>query len=129
MNPPRDDIETTSATAATPCPMCGAGFHRIRRQRFCSAACRQAAWRARHDLPPIPAATAAVTRPTRRDVTVYTCPECEQRYLGQQWCPDCNRPCTRVGVGGLCPECEHPVALDDLLDQHQNQAPQTSKIR
>jgi len=25
-------------------------------------------------------------------------------------------PCTRVGLGGLCPHCDEPVALADLLD-------------
>lgn len=42
MNPSRNEIETTKS-----CPVCGASFTRIRRQRYCSPACRQAAWRAR----------------------------------------------------------------------------------
>jgi hypothetical protein len=37
--------------------------------------------------------------------------ECEQRYLGEQWCVGCVRPCRRVGVGGLCPHCDEPVAI------------------
>jgi len=41
--------------------------------------------------------------------------ECETRYLGEQWCPDCVRPCRRIGVGGLCPHCDEPVAIPDLL--------------
>jgi len=52
----------------------------------------------------------------RRDVTIYACPTCETRYHGQQWCHDCNQPCTRVGLGGLCPHCAEPVALTDLID-------------
>jgi hypothetical protein len=50
----------------------------------------------------------------RRDVTVYSCPSCQERFYGQQWCHDCNQPCTRVGLGGLCPNCESPVAHADL---------------
>jgi len=33
-------------------------------------------------------------------------------------CHDCNRPCTR---DGLCPHCDEPVTVDDLLDQHHAQ--------
>jgi hypothetical protein len=40
---------------------------------------------------------------------------CETRYLGQQRCPDCGIFCRRVGHGGLCPHCDEPVALQDLL--------------
>ncbi|MGH3550383.1 MAG: hypothetical protein ACRDQU_20150 [Pseudonocardiaceae bacterium] len=105
----RDDIVTTS-----PCPVCGTGFLPVRRQRFCSPACRQTAYRRRHPIEPtVPIPDG---RP-RREITVYTCPECDQRYLAQQWCHDCNRPCTRIGYGGPCPHCEEPVTVDDLLPE------------
>ena len=55
----------------------------------------------------------------RREITVYACTDCEQRYLAQQWCTDCQRPCRRIDLGGLCPHCDEPVAIIDLLDQHQ----------
>jgi hypothetical protein len=112
VTPLRNDIETTS------CPVCGTPFARIRRQRYCSPACRQAAWRAR-STPPTPDHTAApATRRSRREVTIYQCTECDGRYLGEQWCPDCHRPCTRIDIGGLCPHCNEPVAIKDLTDQH-----------
>ncbi len=81
--------------------------------------------------PPATAIPALLVGPgrSRRQDTVYTCTECDQRYLGQQWCPDCCRPCTRTGTGGLCPACDHPVTLDDLIAQHENQPTQNSKIR
>jgi hypothetical protein len=131
MSPPRDDIETTSPTPGSHCPVCANRFERVRRQRFCSPACRQAAWRARTQDPLTAAADVSVAAPRagRRDRTVYTCPECEQRYLGEQWCHDCNRPCTRTGIGAPCPACEHPVVIDDLLAQHQDQTTQRHKIR
>jgi hypothetical protein len=56
--------------------------------------------------------------------TIYACPTCETRYHGEQWCHDCNQPCTRVGLGGLCPHCAEPVAISDLIDTLQ-----TSTIR
>jgi len=108
----RNDIQTA------PCPVCANPFTPTRRQRYCSPACRQAAWRTRHRDP---AATAPITvapGTPRRDITVYQCPQCDTRHLGQQWCHDCNRPCVRVDLGGLYPHCDQPVALGDLLDRH-----------
>jgi hypothetical protein len=61
---------------------------------------------------PIPPAT------HRRDITVYQCPTCEGRYLGQQWCHDCHRPCTRLDLGALCPHCDEPITISDILEQH-----------
>src|SRR5664280_1620425 len=58
----------------------------------------------------------------RRDNTVYECGECQTRYLGEQWCVECVRPCRRVGVGGLCPHCDEPVAIPDLLEAAETPA-------
>jgi hypothetical protein len=111
--PPASATGTTMA-----CPVCASPFAPIRRQRYCTPACRQAAWRARRaDPTPHPAALAP-PRTHRRDITVYQCPDCDTRYLGQQWCHDCNRPCIRVDLGGLCPECEEPITIQDITDQH-----------
>ena len=102
---------TTRPTGATvPCPRCGQRFTPVGRQRFCSAACRQAVWRQRHPAP-LPALPARTPRP----VTVYECPTCGARFLGAQRCPDCNVFCRRLGPGGPCPHCDEPVALADLL--------------
>jgi hypothetical protein len=92
------------------CPVCTRAFVPAGRQRFCSPACRQAAWRRRHPtpLPPLP------TR-LPQPATVYECPTCGTRFLGQQRCPECQQFCRRVGPGGLCPHCEEPVAFVDLL--------------
>jgi Integrase core domain len=116
--PPRGDIATTVA-----CPVCATGFTPIRRQRYCSPACRQAAWRARHQGPAPEPAILVAPHTSRRDITIYQCPECDTRQLGQQWCHDCNKPCIRVDLGGLCPECDEPVTISDITDQH---APSTA---
>ena len=91
------------------CAWCGATFVPSGRRRFCSDACKQAHWRARHASPQ-PAQT-TVARP---DTTVYECPSCEQRYLGVRRCDDCGLFCRRIGPGGLCPHCDEPVAHGDL---------------
>lgn len=112
--PPDDDITTTTGDGRLLCPVCWTPFQRVRRQRFCSANCRKTAWARTHQ--PAPPVEPIPPAGRRREHTVYTCTECEQRYLGQQWCDDCNRPCVRVGLGGLCISCQEPVALTDLLD-------------
>jgi hypothetical protein len=94
------------------CPICERAFVPSGRQRFCSAACRQAAWRRRHPTP-LPAVPA---RPSPT-ATVYECPACGARFLGQQRCDECQQFCRRVGPGGLCPHCDEPVAVGDLLPE------------
>jgi ribosomal protein L32 len=49
--------------------------------------------------------------------TVYECEECGERYLGERRCPSCGRWCRRVGIGGNCPECDHVLAMVELLDE------------
>lgn len=93
-----------------PCPRCTRTFIPLGRQRYCSAACRQATWRRRH-APTLPALPPRVPRAG----TVYECPACGARFLGEQRCPDCHQFCRRVGPGGSCPHCDEPVALADLL--------------
>ena len=115
-----DDNTTGSTTQDGPEPAALPGvldpFTRVGRQRYCTDNCRKTAWTRRHT------STAAVTEPAvpqairRRDVTIYACPTCETRYHGEQWCHDCNQPCTRVGLGGTCPNCAEPVAISDLID-------------
>ncbi len=115
--PSGDDSTTTTGIT---CPVCWRAFRPIGRQRFCSDNCRKTAWaRTRRTPQPV----MPVPPPgQRRDSTIYACPSCDTRFHGQQWCHDCNQPCIRIGLGGLCPHCEQPVALSDLFDQPK-QAP------
>ncbi len=96
------------------CPVCQRPFVPAGRRRFCSDACRKTAWRRRHQPPPAATVVVAPTRP-RRPITVYACPSCAARYLGEQRCPDCGVFCYRVGLGGACPHCDEPVAVADLI--------------
>ena len=101
----RDDHATTT------CPVCDVAFEPEGRQRFCSTGCRQTAWRRRRSAPVEPLVA--------RSDTVYLCPSCEARYLGEQRCDECNTWCRRLGPGGLCPCCDEPIALADLLTSDQ----------
>lgn len=95
------------------CPTCGAGFEPSGRRRHCSDACRQAAWRRRHTntarpepLPP---------KGAKRAMTVYICDTCYTRSLGHQRCDDCNTFMRAAGIGGLCPCCDEPITVEELI--------------
>ncbi len=47
--------------------------------------------------------------------TVYECSQCGERYVGERRCPDCGCFLQRVGLGGRCLECDHPVLIEELL--------------
>jgi hypothetical protein len=107
--PVRNDGGTTPCPT-TPCPICGEPFVPVGRQRVCSAACRKALWRRRH-APPVGGIPARVAPAS----TIYECPSCETRYLGEQRCPDCALFCRKLGPGAPCPHCDEPILLADLL--------------
>jgi hypothetical protein len=92
------------------CPVCERPFSPVGRQRVCSAACRQALWRRRHAPPAV-----ELPERTARTATIYECPSCDTRYLGEQYCADCGTFCRRMGPGAPCPHCDEPVLLADLL--------------
>lgn len=102
-------------TATMACPVCTESFEPAGRQRFCSTECRQSAWRRSRRAPVEPVVT--------RSDTVYECPDCDARYLGEQRCEDCNTWCRRIGPGGSCPCCDEPVAIADLLTPDHFAAP------
>jgi hypothetical protein len=105
--PSRDPAVTAS------CQACGQSIPASHGRRYCSPRCRQAGHRRRNsprvEPPPLP--------PTRsgRDTTVYACPDCDTRTLGEQRCPDCNTFIHRLGLGGHCPHCAEPVTVEELL--------------
>ena len=45
---------------------------------------------------------------------IYTCQTCRSRYHAQTWCTPCGQPTTRLGPGGTCPACQHPITTDEL---------------
>jgi hypothetical protein len=100
------------------CPACGAPLPSTR-ARFCSAACKQRAYRlcqvdeTSSDL--ILLAAELKRRSTLVAHTIYECPTCSSRYLGEQRCGECNRFCRALGPGGLCSDCDAPVLIADLL--------------
>ena len=107
---PEDPVRDDGVTM--PCAHCGIPFRAQGRRRYCSNACRQRSFRARRSVPELPPLLRAPSAGT-----VYICPACDARYLGIQRCEDCGTFCRRLGAGGLCPCCDEPVALKDLLGE------------
>ena len=120
MTASRDESVTIlRSTRSARCSMCGLLFAARGRQLWCSPACRQTAFRWRSQSESLPTTFPAMVRRVDRgrSNTVYACPQCEARTLGTQRCDDCNCFGYRVGVGGLCPHCEEPVALVDFVPE------------
>jgi len=85
------------------CPVCQRPFTPVGRQKYCTEACRAAAYRRRRD-----AGNTTVVVPKaqpRRPVTVYECDGCGARAVGEQRCEECRTFMRRIGIGGLCPHC------------------------
>lgn len=112
MPPPRNDARNDPAGRR--CPVCDTAFPPAGRRRYCTDACRQAAWRRRTAIPPPASLPVPPPRP-RSQHTIYQCAGCDARYLAEQWCPECNRPCRRLGPGGACP-CGEFLTIDELLN-------------
>jgi hypothetical protein len=113
---PRRDVSCDSSGG---CLVCGATLASTR-ARYCSHAHQQHAFRLRHhaELPDLQRLRHDLQR--RRAVvarTVYECPSCSERLVGERRCPDCKLFCRAVGLGGHCPECDTPVLLVDLLGE------------
>ena len=97
------------------CVVCDGPLPPGRARTTCSDRCRQAAWRRRHQPPGLASPPLPAGRP-RKPVTVYECPVCAARQLGEQYCSDCHSFMTRVGTGGMSPCCGEPITFDELID-------------
>lgn len=97
------------------CPICQIYFTPVGRQTYCSTPCRKTAFQRRHQNPSAPITVPAARH--RRDYTIYECPDCGERLYGEQRRQPCSSSARRIGIEGLCPHCDQPVALSDLIDQ------------
>jgi len=117
---------SSDATDARPhraCPVCQAAITSAR-ARYCSDACKQHAYRRRQTDNPVDLDALTADLRSRHALvtrTVYECPSCEARLLGEQRCPDCHVFCRRLGLGGPCPHCDEPVTFAELLGPEEVQ--------
>lgn len=109
----------SGGSAAVPhCLVCATPLP-SRRARYCSAACKQRAFRLRRttlaDLDEARVRDALRRRGRLVAHTIYECPACGERFVGDRRCSTCNVFCRALGLGGTCQECEQPLLLTDLL--------------
>jgi hypothetical protein len=121
MNAEPPDIPLRHDAVTIPCPRCGQPFVPTGKRRYCSHACKAAAYRRRHAA----IATPIVLPPARprKPVTVYECDTCGTQAVGHQRCDQCGTFMRRVGLGGHCPHCDEPVAVTDLLAEEVTDKP------
>ena len=108
-----------TASASSTCLVCGAALS-TRQQRYCTRACQQHAYRARHQQP-VPLDLLRLRAELQRqrrllEHTVYECPTCQTRTVGEQRCAECNTFTRRIGLGGNCPECDAVILITNLID-------------
>jgi hypothetical protein len=113
------DGDARSPGQARTCPVCGHPFVASGRARYCSRACQQRAYRLRR-VPAVSDLVAGWATQLRQSgallaQTVYVCPSCEQRYLGDRRCDECNLFCRNLGPGGSCAGCDEIVTVAELL--------------
>jgi hypothetical protein len=110
---------TSDAENPRACVICGSPLSGSR-ARFCSAACKQLAYRLRRQ--PEPTADLAALRQDlqhRRVLarhTVYECPSCGERFVGERRCSACGLFGRAVGLGGHCSECDAPIVFAEVLE-------------
>jgi ribosomal protein L32 len=101
------------------CLVCGAALTSSR-ARYCSRAHQQRAFRLRHQ-PSLPDPQRLRQELQRHHAlvarTIYECPSCGERLVGERRCPDCRLFTRAIGLGGHCPECDTPLLLVDLLGE------------
>lgn len=109
--PPPGPLRHEDATMT--CPVCHEPFAVSGRRRYCSDACRSTAWRRRHHNAPVPVVLPASV--SRRALSIYECPDCDERFHAEQRCDDCGIFARRAGLGGCCPHCDEPVTVAELV--------------
>ena len=109
---------TGPSVVARTCPVCG-GTPPSSRSVYCKTACKQLAYRLRHQR--LASMDPAVLRKQLQRQrllvahTVYECPRCDERYLGERRCSSCQLYCRALGLSGQCEECDHVMLLTELL--------------
>lgn len=105
--PLRDD----SATIA--CLVCHKQFVPAGRQRYCSGACKNRAYRHRTSVPATEYGVPHGSSPKAH--SVYECSSCGVLLLGEQRCAECGIFMHRLGWGGCCPNCDEPVVVNEII--------------
>lgn len=101
------------------CLVCGAALPSAR-ARYCSRAHQQRAFRLRQQTSLPDANQLRQELQQRRALvahTIYECPRCGERLVGERRCPECHLFSRAIGLGGHCPECDALLLLNDFLGE------------
>jgi len=114
-----DDTRYVSQLPLGVCPVCTRTVPIDGRGIYCTPKCRQRAYRLRHSRSSRPTLTdiAAELRREQRLIaqTVYECPSCQERFLGERRCGDCNQWCRKIELGGQCSGCDDVMTVSELV--------------
>jgi hypothetical protein len=125
--PSREPSRTPLSSHA--CLVCGAALSPSQK-RYCTRACQQKAYRLRQHQPSrLDLVLVRAELKRRRQLmehTVYECPACQTRSVGEQRCAECNTFARTLGFGGHCPDCDAVVLLTDLLELEYSTSPNTA---
>ena len=117
--PVRDDTRYDCQPPLGVCPVCNDTFPIDGRGIYCEPKCRQRAYRHRlHQANRLTLTDlAAELRREHRLIaqTVYECPSCQERFLGERRCGDCNQWSRKVGLGGQCSGCDDLMTVSELI--------------
>jgi len=109
---------TGPSVVARACPVCG-GTPPSSRSVYCKTACKQLAYRLRHQrlasVDPVVLRNQLQRQRLLVAHTVYECARCDERYLGERRCSSCQLYCRALGLGGQCEDCDHIMLLTELL--------------
>lgn len=99
-----------------PAPDCGRALPSTR-AHYCSGRCRMRVLRQRRLLTSLSEVVEVGSSRVRRplDHYVYECAACDERYLGERRCPECNLFTRNLGLGAPCPDCDHPIVLVEVF--------------
>jgi hypothetical protein len=114
-----DATRNASQIELRTCPVCERTLPLQGRGTYCGPACRQRAFRLRHRQATRPTLDTLTQRLRREQLliaqTVYECPSCSERFVGDRRCGECNRMCRKVGLGSECGGCGEIITITDLL--------------
>src|SRR6266704_2788977 len=105
-------LSTSPAAVTRVCPVCG-GTPPSSRSVYCKPACKQLAYRLRHQ--PLATVDPVVLRKQLQRQRllvahmVYECPSCGEQSLGERRCSECGLFGRSVGLGGNCPDCDRVI--------------------
>ena len=101
------------------CLVCGKDTPSTR-AKYCGRAHQQRSYRLRHQTPTVDVTSVRKTLQRRKALvahTIYECPGCSERFIGERRCENCNLFCRALGGQRSRPDCDTPFSLTTYLER------------